>query len=69
MSPVCVGAGDTSGVCRPQFDTDGKACVLVHEPKKNFYIKFLHHPFPVESSLHKDDNIANHFNAGDWRAG
>jgi len=36
---------------RPQFDQDAKAVVLVHEPKKNFYKSFLHHPFPVESSL------------------
>lgn len=48
---------------RPQFDRDGKACVLVHEPKKNFYLKFLHHPFPVESSLHKEDYMQNAFNA------
>ena len=37
---------------RPQFDDTGVACLLVHEPKKNFYKKFLHEPFPVESSLH-----------------
>lgn len=48
---------------RPQYDKDGVACVLVHEPKKNFYLKFLHSPFPVESSLHKEDNLHNHFNA------
>lgn len=36
---------------RPQFDQEGKAVVLVHEPKKNFYMNFLHSPFPVESSL------------------
>jgi activating signal cointegrator complex subunit 3 len=36
---------------RPQFDTEAKAVVLVHEPKKNFYLNFLHSPFPVESSL------------------
>jgi activating signal cointegrator complex subunit 3 len=36
---------------RPQFDQEGKAVVLVHEPKKAFYHKFLHSPFPVESSL------------------
>ncbi len=41
----------------------GQACVLVHEPKKNFYLKFLHHPFPVESSLHKEDHLQNAFNA------
>ncbi|KAM3573234.1 hypothetical protein VYU27_004769 [Nannochloropsis oceanica] len=36
---------------RPQFDTHGVACILVHEPKKNFIKKFLYEPFPVESSL------------------
>ena len=36
---------------RPQFDKSGTAVILVHEPKKNFYKKFLHEPFPVESSL------------------
>lgn len=46
---------------RPQFDTEGKACIFVEESKKNFYKKFLYEPFPVESSL----NIAlhDHFNA------
>jgi len=37
---------------RPQFDTHAKAVIMVHEPKKNFYKKFLYEPFPVESSLH-----------------
>ena len=32
---------------RPQFDEAGVACIFVHEPKKNFYRKFLHEPFPV----------------------
>lgn len=27
---------------RPQFDDTGVACLLVHEPKKTFYKKFLH---------------------------
>lgn len=27
---------------RPQFDDTGVSCVFVHEPKKNFYRKFLH---------------------------
>ena len=36
---------------RPQFDTHGVAVILVHEPKKNFYKKFLYEPFPVESHL------------------
>lgn len=46
---------------RPQFDTSGKAVILVHEPKKAFYRKFLYEPFPVESSLAK--SLHNHVNA------
>lgn len=46
---------------RPQFDDTGIACIFVHEPKKLFYKKFLHKPFPVESSLHKC--LHNHLNA------
>jgi activating signal cointegrator complex subunit 3 len=46
---------------RPQFDDTGIACVFVHEPKKHFYRKFLHEPFPVESTLHKQ--LHEHFNA------
>ena len=34
---------------RPQFDDQGKAVVLVHDVKKQFYKKFLYEPFPVES--------------------
>ncbi|PAA64041.1 hypothetical protein BOX15_Mlig030796g1, partial [Macrostomum lignano] len=36
---------------RPQFDTQGKAVVMVHDAKKHFYKRFLYEPFPVESSL------------------
>ncbi|KAL3683377.1 hypothetical protein R1sor_001399 [Riccia sorocarpa] len=46
---------------RPQFDQHGKAIILVHEPKKSFYKKFLYEPFPVESSLAQ--HLHNHFNA------
>jgi activating signal cointegrator complex subunit 3 len=46
---------------RPQFDTYAKAVIMVHEPKKNFYKKFLYEPFPVESSLHTV--LHDHFNA------
>ncbi|KAI9206036.1 Sec63 Brl domain-containing protein [Polychytrium aggregatum] len=46
---------------RPQFDNHGVACVFVQDSKKNFYKKFLHEPFPVESSLHKC--LHNHINA------
>ena len=49
---------------RPQFDDKGIACVLVHEPKKNFYRKFLYEPFPVESQLLKMDTVLyNQLNA------
>ncbi|TPX48749.1 hypothetical protein SeLEV6574_g01875 [Synchytrium endobioticum] len=46
---------------RPQFDDSGVATILVHDVKKNFYKKFLHEPFPVESSLHL--HLHDHFNA------
>ncbi|KAJ3042101.1 activating signal cointegrator 1 complex subunit [Rhizophlyctis rosea] len=46
---------------RPQFDDAGVARILVHDVKKNFYKKFLHEPFPVESSLHTC--LADHLNA------
>ncbi|XP_051152610.1 DExH-box ATP-dependent RNA helicase DExH14 isoform X2 [Andrographis paniculata] len=46
---------------RPQFDQHGKAIILVHEPKKSFYKKFLYEPFPVESSLR--EQLHDNFNA------
>ncbi|KAK9850259.1 hypothetical protein WJX84_005584 [Apatococcus fuscideae] len=46
---------------RPQYDRHGVAVIMVHEPKKSFYKKFLYEPFPVESSL--QDQVADHFNA------
>ena len=46
---------------RPQFDKSGCCVILVHEPKKTFYKKFLYEPFPVESSL--AENLCDHFNA------
>ncbi|KAJ1555242.1 hypothetical protein HK405_002907, partial [Cladochytrium tenue] len=46
---------------RPQFDDSGVACIFVQDVKKNFYKKFLHEPFPVESSLHTC--IHDHMNA------
>jgi replicative superfamily II helicase len=46
---------------RPQFDNSGVAVVLVHDVKKSFYKRFLHEPFPVESSLHKF--LHDHINA------
>lgn len=46
---------------RPQFDDEGVAVIFVHDVKKDFYKKFMHEPFPVESSLHTQ--LANHLNA------
>ncbi|XVF11808.1 hypothetical protein REPUB_Repub08aG0059500 [Reevesia pubescens] len=46
---------------RPQYDQHGKAVILVHEPKKSFYKKFLYEPFPVESSLR--EKLHDHMNA------
>uniref|UniRef100_A0A061RFI5 Sec63-domain-containing protein n=1 Tax=Tetraselmis sp. GSL018 TaxID=582737 RepID=A0A061RFI5_9CHLO len=46
---------------RPQYDKHGVAVIMVHEPKKNFYKKFLYEPFPVESSL--PEQLAEHINA------
>lgn len=36
---------------------------MVHDVKKSFYKKFLHEPFPVESSLHLDRHLHDHLNA------
>jgi activating signal cointegrator complex subunit 3 len=46
---------------RPQYDKHGVAVIMVHEPKKSFYKKFLYEPFPVESSLHLQ--LEDHLNA------
>ncbi|CAF0809302.1 unnamed protein product [Adineta steineri] len=46
---------------RPQFDDSGKAVIMVHDVKKNFYKKFLYEPFPVESSLL--NVLSDHLNA------
>ncbi|XP_072409240.1 activating signal cointegrator 1 complex subunit 3 [Chiloscyllium punctatum] len=46
---------------RPQFDDQGKAVILVHDVKKDFYKKFLYEPFPVESSLL--EVLSDHLNA------
>ncbi|CAF5016702.1 unnamed protein product, partial [Rotaria sp. Silwood1] len=46
---------------RPQFDDSGKAVIMVHDVKKNFYKKFLYEPFPVESSLL--NVLTDHLNA------
>jgi len=46
---------------RPQFDDSAVAVIMCHEPKKQFYRRFLYEPFPVESSLH--DQLTDHLNA------
>merc|ERR1719387_3152014 len=46
---------------RPQFDTEAVSVIMVHEPKKNFYRRFIYEPFPVESSLH--EQLTDHLNA------
>ncbi|ORX42129.1 Sec63-domain-containing protein [Piromyces finnis] len=46
---------------RPQFDDTGIAQIMVQDTKKDFYRKFLHEPFPVESALHKF--LHDHMNA------
>eukprot|EP00055_Hartaetosiga_balthica_P010039 m.41520 g.41520 ORF g.41520 m.41520 type:complete len:2056 (-) comp7002_c0_seq1:116-6283(-) len=46
---------------RPQFDDHGVAVIFVQDAKKNFYKKFMHEPFPVESSL--ATQLPNHINA------
>jgi len=46
---------------RPQYDDKAVAVILVHEPKKTFYKKFLYEPFPVESCLH--EQLHDHVNA------
>eukprot|EP00798_Chlamydomonas_sp_ICE-L_P004882 gene4882-34647_t len=46
---------------RPQYDHHGVAVIMVHEPKKQFYKRFLYEPLPVESSLHTQ--LWDHFNA------
>eukprot|EP01047_Picozoa_sp_COSAG01_P036816 COSAG01_NODE_2892_length_6906_cov_7.041134_2_plen_487_part_00 len=43
---------------RPQYDVQGKAVILVHDVKKEFYKKFVYEPFPVESSL--PEQLHNH---------
>ena len=50
MSAVCADVLQMMGRAgRPQFDDQGKAVILVHDIKKDFYKKFLYEPFPVES--------------------
>ncbi|KFG64239.1 activating signal cointegrator 1 complex subunit 3 [Toxoplasma gondii RUB] len=46
---------------RPQFDSQAVAVIFCHEPKKNFYKRFLYQPFPVESCLL--NVLAEHLNA------
>ena len=46
---------------RIQYSDRGVARIFVLDRKKDFYKKFLHEPFPVESSLHKC--LHDHLNA------
>ncbi|KAJ2807036.1 putative steryl acetyl hydrolase mug81 [Coemansia guatemalensis] len=46
---------------RPQFDDRAVARIFVTDSKKEFYKRFLHEPFPVESSLHT--RLHEHINA------
>ena len=46
---------------RIQYSDKGVAKIFVLDKKKDFYKKFLHEPFPVESSLHKC--LQDHLNA------
>ena len=46
---------------RIQFSDRGVAKIFVEDRKKDFYKRFLHEPFPVESSLHKC--LHDHLNA------
>jgi replicative superfamily II helicase len=51
---------------RPQYDTKGVAVIMVHEPKKAFYKRFLYEPFPVESSLQDQARIWDLQGDGIW---
>lgn len=46
---------------RPGFSDEGSAVVMAQESKKNFYMKFLYSPFPVESCLR--DRLSENLNA------
>ncbi|GLU00131.1 hypothetical protein SLE2022_175230 [Rubroshorea leprosula] len=37
---------------RPLLDNSGKCVILCHAPRKEYYKRFLHEAFPVESHLH-----------------
>ncbi|CAL6302530.1 unnamed protein product [Bathycoccus prasinos] len=46
---------------RPGADEHGTCVLMCSQPKKAYYSKFLHEPFPVES--HLDHFLHDHFNA------
>eukprot|EP00898_Chlorokybus_atmophyticus_P007000 jgi/Chlat1/7300/Chrsp58S06941 len=46
---------------RPLVDDSGKALIMCHAPRKEYYKRFLHEPFPVES--HLDHFLHDHMNA------
>eukprot|EP00164_Ancoracysta_twista_P005304 GFYU01007260.1.p1 GENE.GFYU01007260.1~~GFYU01007260.1.p1 ORF type:complete len:2145 (-),score=864.44 GFYU01007260.1:262-6696(-) len=47
--------------CRPMQDDMGKCVILCHASKVEYFKKFLHEPFPVES--HLDHFLADHMSA------
>ena len=46
---------------RPKVDVSGVCTIFCYAPKKQFYLKFLHEPLPIES--HFDHFLSDHFNA------
>lgn len=46
---------------RPGYADEGRAVVMAQDSKKNFYMKFLYSPFPVESCL--KDRLCENLNA------
>jgi activating signal cointegrator complex subunit 3 len=36
---------------RPQFNENGIVCVYLEQSKKNFFLRYLNDPFPIESNL------------------
>ena len=46
---------------RPKIDASGVCVIFCYAPKKQYYLKFLHEPLPIES--HLDHSLGDHFNA------
>jgi hypothetical protein len=51
LSPPSTTFINPSAAPSPASQPLGVAVIMVHEPKKQFYKRFLYEPFPVESSL------------------